>query len=105
MVDYHRHENRQCKEVRKMKSRKIKYLKTIDIITGTLLVIGGLNWGLIGFFGFDLVGALFGTMSVVSRIIYGLVGISALYEVAMMKSIWHRWECSSFSSGSEHPAT
>jgi len=44
-----------------------------------LLIIGGLNWGLVGFFGFDLVAAIFGSMNVVSRIVYDLVGISALY--------------------------
>lgn len=44
-----------------------------------LVVIGALNWGLIGFFEFDLVGAIFGEMSALSRIIYDLVGLSGLY--------------------------
>lgn len=44
-----------------------------------LVIIGGLNWGLIGFFKFDLVAAIFGNMSFLSRIIYDLVGLSALY--------------------------
>src|SRR5215207_8146026 len=52
---------------------------TIGWIAFALLVIGGLNWGLIGLFDFDLVAALFGEMSPLSRAIYTLVGISAVY--------------------------
>jgi uncharacterized protein len=44
-----------------------------------LLIIGGLNWGLIGLFNFDLVAAIFGIMSTWARIVYTLVGLSALY--------------------------
>lgn len=44
-----------------------------------LVLIGAVNWGLIGFFGFDLVSFLFGNMTWLSRIIYGLVGLSGLY--------------------------
>lgn len=47
-------------------------------ILSVLCLIGSINWGLIGFFGFDLVAALFGTMSVVSRIIYATIGCSAI---------------------------
>ena len=56
-----------------------KAMSTIGWIAFTLLVIGGINWGLVGLFGFDLVAALFGEMSPLSRIIYTLVGLSALY--------------------------
>ena len=55
--------------------------KTLDIIALILIIIGGLNWGLVGFFQFDLVAAIFGAMSVVSRIVYALVGISAIYGI------------------------
>jgi hypothetical protein len=51
----------------------------IDWIAIIILIIGGLNWGLVGLFSFNLVDAIFGIMSVVSRIIYILVGISAVY--------------------------
>lgn len=44
-----------------------------------LVLIGAINWGLIGFFGFDLVSFLFGNMTWLSRIVYGLVGLSGLY--------------------------
>ena len=51
----------------------------------TLLIVGGLNWGLIGLFQFDLVASIFGGMaSLVSRIVYTLVGISAVYCISML---------------------
>lgn len=50
-------------------------------ITYTLILIGALNWGLIGFLNFDLVAFLFGTMTPVSRIVYSLVGIAAILEI------------------------
>jgi uncharacterized membrane protein YuzA (DUF378 family) len=50
-------------------------------VTLTLLIVGGLNWGLVGLFGFDLVAALFGEMSALSRIVYTLVGASALWQL------------------------
>jgi uncharacterized membrane protein YuzA (DUF378 family) len=59
--------------------RPTRTLSTLDWIALVLLVIGGLNWGLIGLFEFDLVAALFGEMSAFARIVYTLVGISALY--------------------------
>ena len=64
---------------------KMKPLMSIAFI---LLIIGGLNWGLVGFFGFDLVAAIFGDMSMFSRVVYSLVGLSAIYSffsVMMMK--------------------
>lgn len=54
-------------------------MKILDSIAFILVLIGALNWGLIGFFNFDLVATLFGNMSMLSSIIYGLVGISGLY--------------------------
>lgn len=50
-----------------------------------LVIIGAINWGLIGIFGFDLVGALFGgQMSIISRIIYTLVGLSGLWAITIL---------------------
>ena len=60
-------------------------MKAIHVIAFILLIIGGLNWLLVGAFGFDLVAAIFGTMSVVSRIVYILVGISAIVELLTHK--------------------
>jgi len=53
----------------------------LKIIAFILVIIGALNWGLVGFFNFDLVAAIFGDMSLISRIIYGLVGISAILSL------------------------
>ncbi|NMB57206.1 DUF378 domain-containing protein [Candidatus Beckwithbacteria bacterium] len=51
----------------------------LKILALLLVVIGGLNWGLVGLFNLDLVANIFGTMSLISRIIYSLVGLGALY--------------------------
>ena len=56
--------------------------KTLNCIALTLVIIGALNWGLIGFFQFDLIAFLFGNMSWLSRIIYALVGIAGLYLIS-----------------------
>ncbi|MDP2217137.1 MAG: DUF378 domain-containing protein [Methanolobus sp.] len=55
--------------------------KTIDLVALALLIVGGLNWGLVGAFGFDLVAAIFGEMSLLSRIVYIVVGLSAVYMI------------------------
>ncbi|MGL4346123.1 MAG: DUF378 domain-containing protein [Cellulosilyticaceae bacterium] len=58
--------------------------KTFDYIALSLIIIGAINWGLIGFFQFDLVAALFGgTGSWISRVIYALVGISGIYALTL----------------------
>ncbi|NLO08460.1 MAG: DUF378 domain-containing protein [Clostridiales bacterium] len=57
-------------------------MKTLDYIALILVAIGAINWGLIGFFDFDLVRAIFGEMTWVSRIIYALVGIAGLYSLS-----------------------
>jgi len=56
-------------------------LNTLDWIALILVIVGGLNWLLVGIFSFDLVAAIFGAMSVISRIVYILVGISAVYMI------------------------
>ena len=69
-------------------------MKRLDMLVAILLVIGGLNWGLVGFFGFDLVAASFGK-SAISHFIYGLVGLSALYQIIQLGGIQRRWGVSS----------
>jgi uncharacterized membrane protein YuzA (DUF378 family) len=66
-------------------------MKAIDVIIATLLVVGGLNWGLVGIFNFDLVAAIFGSMSILSRLVYAIVGLSALYQAMQWKAIQRRW--------------
>ncbi len=70
-----------------------RVMRTFDIIAAALVIIGGLNWGLVGFFEFDLVAAIFGPMSAISRVIYVLVGLSALYQAVLWRNIQRRWEC------------
>lgn len=56
----------------------------IDWIALILLVIGGLNWGLVGLFNFDLVATIFGAMSTISKVVYTLVGVSALWGIVYL---------------------
>lgn len=56
-------------------------MKILTQICLWLLIIGGLNWGLVGFLGFDLIAAIFGVMTIVSRIIYALVGLAAIWVI------------------------
>lgn len=62
-------------------------MKILYNIALTLVIIGALNWFLIGLFGFDLVASIFGTMSILSRIIYTLVGISGVISIGLYKII------------------
>ena len=57
-------------------------MKVIDYVLLTLVIIGAINWGLIGFLDFDLVRVIFGDMSLLSRIIYAAVGIGGLYAIS-----------------------
>lgn len=59
-------------------------MKVIDTIALVLIIIGAINWGLIGLFKFNLVDTIFGTMSLLSRIIYTLVGISGLWGIKLI---------------------
>lgn len=61
-------------------------MRAINTITLVLLIVGGLNWGLVGAADFDLVAALFGEMSAISRIVYVLVGLSALWQIIPLVS-------------------
>ena len=59
-------------------------MKVIHKIALVLIIIGAINWGLIALFNFDLVAAIFGDMSIISRIVYGLVGISGLWGIKLL---------------------
>ena len=67
-------------------------MKTLDVVAAILLVVGGLIWGLVGLFDFDLVAAIFGHMSAFARIIYVVVGLSAVYQALQWKNIQKRWK-------------
>jgi uncharacterized protein len=70
-------------------------MKKIDIVSAALLIIGGLNWGLVAVANFDLVAAIFGLdfgqTNAVTRIIYGLVGLAAVYQVTQLRALPARW--------------
>ena len=66
-------------------------MKKIDVLAAVLLVVGGLNWGLVGAADFDLVATMFGSASALSRFVYLLVGLSGLYQMAQWKAIQARW--------------
>lgn len=62
----------------------MKKMNVLDWIAFLLVVIGGLNWGLVGLFEYDVVSKIFGDMSSVARVVYTLVGLSALYLIVSM---------------------
>jgi len=66
-------------------------MKTIDVVAAILLVVGGLNWGLVGLFNFDLVAAIFGEGAALSRLVYTLVGLAAVFQATQLKGIQRRW--------------
>jgi uncharacterized membrane protein YuzA (DUF378 family) len=70
-------------------------VKKLDILAAVLVVVGGLNWGLVSIAEFDLVATLvgleFGETNAVSRIVYGLVGAAAVYQIAQQHGIRRRW--------------
>jgi uncharacterized membrane protein YuzA (DUF378 family) len=59
-------------------------MKTIDIVTVLLVIVGALNWGLVGAFNFDLVAAIFGSGSALARIVYVLVGVGGAFELVRL---------------------
>ena len=62
-------------------------MKVLNTIVLVLIIVGALNWGLIALFNFDLVAWLFGTMTMLTRIIYGLVGLAGLWAVTLFTRI------------------
>ena len=70
-------------------------MKKLDVLAAVLVVVGGLNWGLVALSEFDLVAALFGLefgeTNAATRIVYGLVGLAAAYQIAQQAAIRRRW--------------
>jgi uncharacterized protein len=64
--------------------------KNIDTIALILVIIGGINWGLVGLLSFNLVDRLFGVGGILSQVIYSLVGVSAIYLAFVAKKIGKR---------------
>ncbi len=61
-------------------------MKSLNTLTLVLLIVGGLNWGLVGLFNFDLVAAIFGSGSALARIVYVLVGLLAAWQIIQLLS-------------------
>ena len=84
-----------CTITRQILYRKEHTAKKLDILAAVLLVVGGLNWGLVAVANFDLVATLvgldFGETNAASRLIYGLVGLAAVYQIAQQGAIRRRW--------------
>ena len=82
-------------------------MKKLDLIAVVLLIVGGLNWGLVAIARFDLVAALsglaFGETNALTRIVYGLVGLSAVYVAVQLRAILRRW--STTSPAAQHVMT
>lgn len=57
-------------------------MKILDYVLLAIVIVGAINWGLIGFLQFDLVQMLFGDMTILTRIVYAIVGLSGLYAIS-----------------------
>ena len=70
-------------------------MKKLDILAAVLVIVGGLNWGLVALAEFDLVATIvgldFGETNAASRVIYGLVGLAAVYQIVQQGAIRRRW--------------
>ena len=62
-------------------------MKILNYIVLTLVIVGALNWLLVGLFEFNLVDSIFGELSFLSRIIYGLVGLAGIWSIAFYSKI------------------
>ncbi len=71
-------------------------MRSMDVIAAVLLVVGGVNWGLVGLLHFDLVAWItgagrFGAQNALGTLVYVLVGLAALYQVVALRAIQRRW--------------
>lgn len=66
-------------------------MRSIDVLTMVLVLAGALNWGLVGLFHFDLVAALLGDATLLSRLVYTVIGAAGLFQVLQWKAVQQRW--------------
>lgn len=78
-------------------------MRTMDAVTAILIIIGGLNWGLVGAFDLNLVTAVFGEGSVLADLTYILVGVSALYQALAWPAIRRRRHAAPARTGADGP--
>jgi uncharacterized membrane protein YuzA (DUF378 family) len=78
--------------------KEVTHMKKLDMLAAVLVIVGGINWGLVAIAEFDLVAALvgldFGETNGLSRTVYGLVGLAAVYQIAQQAAIRRRWSSS-----------
>jgi uncharacterized membrane protein YuzA (DUF378 family) len=78
--------------------KEVTHMKKLDMLAAVLVIVGGINWGLVAIAEFDLVAALvgldFGETNALSRTVYGLVGLAAVYQIAQQAAIRRRWSSS-----------
>jgi uncharacterized protein len=67
-------------------------MKTVDVVAAILVVVGAVNWGLVGAARTDLVALLFGAGSLLSSVVYISVGLAGLYQALRWKTIQRRWQ-------------
>ncbi len=67
-------------------------MKTVDVIAAGLVVVGAVNWGLVGAAHTDLVALLFGAGSILSSVVYVVVGLAGLFQILQWKAIQRRWQ-------------
>jgi uncharacterized membrane protein YuzA (DUF378 family) len=77
-------------------------MKPLNLITLILVIVGGVNWGLVGFFSLDLVAAIFGAGSFLARAVYALVGLSALWQLIPLAAAFKSDEASALRGHSAH---
>ena len=66
-------------------------MKGVDVAAAILVVVGALNWGMVGVADFDLVAALLGSGSILSSIVYTLVGLAGVFQAIQVRAIRKRW--------------
>ena len=66
-------------------------MRNLDVLAAVLLVVGGLNWGLVGIMDFNLVTYLFSSMPTIENLDYSLVRLAAVYQIIGLKGIQTRW--------------
>ncbi len=77
-------------------------MKMLNLVTLVLVIVGGVNWGLVGLFDFDLVAALFGAGSALARIVYVIVGLSAVWQIVPLTAAARHDEPSALRGHSAH---
>jgi len=65
----------------------MKKLNPVDWIAIALVIIGAINWGFVGIFNFDLIAAIFGDMSTITRVVYSLAGLAGLYSIYLASRV------------------